>query len=521
MSKKGSKTVSIEIILLLAETESGSVRRDSFISKERKGKESTKEVRKPFLDRLAYRKRSLDLKDKKNKGSSVFSVEKCISELRKNGYIEDIPANVSHPREYKLKCDNLYDLLRILSLIIGSDRVLPNNGNSFERLWEFLRSQYFRVALDRYIFDLLYYFDLWDERLYPITKASYSRMMGDSEFLFRLPIIYRLDLSRPITGHLLEGRENQYVYPDYPNYFRNNFPGEGPALYEEFLRKEKVQSVLLDRLAGDGQSIEGFIFLSEFVMKYLGGKFNLETFEIDGIDFWFNSFWYGPLEEMADTLRRYAPREDTDDKVCILDLQSITRGDHQYENFKPLIVAKKLIHLSLCNPANIEFDELSYNVVPHNDLMSFWGHYPKYTEYPQWRDSIAKRDLFTAEGRLFAQEIIDSISKDTWFPVSLISFIEYFLERPSKLSISPSLALHDSPLIAGKMSIFDKMLKLETGMVSENERIILSVSSENRSLLISHRISAESNRIERISAWSIIFPVHRSFVDGAPISNFE
>jgi hypothetical protein len=523
MGNKGPKTIKTEIILRLTEDKSGTQRRDTFLSKERAGKETSKVVTGGFLESLTNRRKSLNLKENiENKGSSAFSVEKCLSDLRKEGYLESIPEKVSHPKEYRLKCNNLYDLFRIFYLVYDSDQHLMNKGNNYERLRELVASPYFYEAWQRNIFDIIYYFELWDELVYPISKESYFHMIEDQEFFSVLPISYKLDYTNLKTGGHFKNKknENRYVGKDYPSYFRNHFPREGPSMYEDYLRNHELQNVLWERLAGlePNLRIDGFVYLSKFLMKYLGDGFDYESIKISDIDFWFNGFWYGTIEEMVDVFRRYLPWENPNRKLCIAGPRSTGKGYHSYENFKPLIVTKKLVHLSLCSPMNKELDELSYNFIPHSDLMGVFGHYPKFTKYTKLEDPNKPGTFLTDEGCFVIDKVIQSISKDVWFPVSLINFIEYFLQFPCEVSVRPSLTLHDVPVIASKMQIFDKMLKLETGMVSEKERRILLVSGENRNLLISHRISAESNHIERISAWSILFPIHRSFPDDAPLS---
>ncbi len=508
MTNLEPKLIKIEIILHLAKFGSGADRRKAFLLKIRDETGWIKKVNEEFEESLTRRRKSLGNEGKGDKGLSTYSVEKCLSDLKNEGYIESIPEKVSHPREYRLKCNNLSELFRVFDFLYRADRKLANMGNNYERLRELVASPFFAEAWERCIFDLIYYFDLWDELTYPINEESYFQMIADQVFFSKLPISYKLDYTNPETGGYFTRKENErpYVAKDYPNYFRSHFPGVGPCKYEEYLRSHKLQGVLLERLVELEPSlgIDGFIQLSKFLMKYLGDGFDYKSIRVSEIDFWFNDFWYGIIKEMDDLFRRYIPWENQHKNLCIVGLGRINKGYHGYENFRPLIIAKKLLHLSLCSSSNRELDELSYGYIPHSEVMDLFGHYPKFTRYRALKAPNEPGIFLTDSGALFIDKLIQSITKDVWFPAPLINFIEYFLQFPCKLSIRPSMMLYDVRTIAGRMQFFDKWLANEINKAPEDRWKKMLISNEERRILITHWARAEPLRIERISAWDAL-----------------
>lgn len=521
MAGKGPKVIAVALLLVMAGEGAGYAARKEFITSKGSGRAYERVVNPEFLKKmLGQAKKSrknrttnkikVKLKTKKranngDSGFSVFSVEKVIADLTRENYIKSLPKSRIVPADYSIVCENLYDLFRVFNFIYEAEIALPDH-NHFKRLNRFINSPFFKKQFDDRVLDLIYYFDLWDEHIYPLDREYYRIIMGDAKFLSLLPQYCIRDSTDHRGGmYGLTSRRQGYVGKVLPKYFRETCYGVGPIHYEINLKKLGFPRLLFEKLKfyGPLQGISGYVLLSEFLRKYIVGGSDAQATSFEPIDTWFNSFWYGSVGYFRNILQRYDKvlnLEIRADNLCILPTELANNGHHGFENFRPFIIMRKLIHLSHGNKQGKELEEKNYTLRFHDQLMSEFGHFPKYTEYMQLNRPKGGSTFLTEEGRLFVYEGINQIPKKVWYPPSLIYFIEYFLKFPCKLSVQPSLTLNVHDGITGKMNLLDNMLVAGTGVLQSETAKRLISRKRNLESLLSHRIL--STRIEFISGWN-------------------
>ena len=303
MDKRGSSHTKVEILLTLAENEDGIRKREDFLVSNARGGYEIKNRSRFLSERL------------NEKGSDGIGIlEKSLSELARDGFIErtSIGEGIFFKRAYKLKFSGLYGLSRIFSLILEGEKVRSGNSWDYNRLERFIASPFFEKAWHDHILDVIYDFELWDEKKYPLKISKKD--------------------AREIKGY--QGPKDS---SRIPSFFRKYFTGKGPVLYENFLKSEGFTTTLLSSLNGEiPQYINLFTFLeNQYSLGErridLGGKYeaNMDPLRV-ALNTWFNNFWYGNLERETEIFGNAWFKN----KVCRMGLGDLLSGKPSFINLE-------------------------------------------------------------------------------------------------------------------------------------------------------------------------------------------
>ena len=335
MNSRGSTHTKVQIILALTEDPDGRRRRSDFVVTEKRYGKKVKDLR--FLSEKVLL-RYYDSPNPLPTEKGVGIIEKSLSELRAHKLIErkTIYGDGGRYKWYKLKCNSLYELARIFNFIYDSETVSDDYYNGYERLKRFVTSRFFYRAMSLYIFDLIYYFDLWDAEKYPLSRDCCRMLVSKEKRSKHIPKDSTILFFNPFSG------------PDFPRFFRRYFPKEGPALYESYLRESKLQEQYLRDLGlvstretayvMDPEIFDEVLNFFRFLRKLL--QISPETNEpkVDLLDHWFNKFWYMGLLYYVrgiESMRQEnspVPRGQLTNRICILDQGKILLGKHSFPN---------------------------------------------------------------------------------------------------------------------------------------------------------------------------------------------
>ena len=299
MDKRGSSHTKVEILLTLAENEDGIRKREDFLVSNARGGYEIKNRPRLLSERL------------NEKGSDgIGLMEKSLSELARDGQIErtSIGEGIFFKKAYKLNCNSLYDLSRIFSLILEGEKAGSGDPWDYDRLKRFIASPFFKKAWHDHILDVIYDFELWDEKKYPL-KISKE-----------------------------EAREiKKYQGPRAPSgtssFFKKYFTGKGPVLYENSLKSEGFTTTLSSSM---NNMIEQYINLFTFLKqsydqgegkRTLGDLFSPQKVALNA---WFNNFWYGNLERDREMFWSAQLRK----KVCVMGLGELLSGQSSFFNLE-------------------------------------------------------------------------------------------------------------------------------------------------------------------------------------------
>ena len=301
MDRKGSSHTKVEIILALAEDKDGIKKREDFLrSNSRGGYEVVNKQR--FLSEKLIREES----------DGIGIMEKSLSELSRDGYIErtSMGEGIFFKRAYKLKCQDLYELVRTFSFILEAEKANSTDLGEYYKLKRFYESPFFNKAWDEHILDVIYDLGLWDETKYPLK-------------------ISKVDMMEIERYHSLENPKRISFF------FRKYFPDRGPALYEKHLKKGDFPTALWSSMNDEIQNyVNLFMFLE---MEYSLSEREISShknYEL-GIDplkaalnGWFNNFWYGNLEYEKERLSHIRPKGE----LCMLGITGLLKGMHSFPN---------------------------------------------------------------------------------------------------------------------------------------------------------------------------------------------
>ncbi|MEM3193284.1 MAG: hypothetical protein QXV17_11030 [Candidatus Micrarchaeaceae archaeon] len=332
MIKRGVAYTAIEIILKAASNADGKIAtRDLIINV--KGSKMVKDI-----SLLSEHVRGKIGKDKYDPTVGVHIVEKTLSQLKTKGILESetISDGKFKFRGYRLKCSNLFDLAGIYLFILEGEKHWTKGPYSYPRMRRFLMSPFFARAIKEYIFDLIYYFDLWDMKKYPISKRCCEALLAEERKSIGIPYPTPILFYAPFTG------------PSFPNFYRENFPGEGPAKYESFLKSIGFDDVFLRDLglleyhdtgfSVDLDVVEQTAKLFMFVTRTLEIDPIIRRPREDRLTDWFIRIWYGGLEDFITSqknakLPRIAlPWDELVGRVCLRSLGEIVKEGYSFLN---------------------------------------------------------------------------------------------------------------------------------------------------------------------------------------------
>ncbi|MEM3907203.1 MAG: hypothetical protein QXZ17_10145 [Nitrososphaerota archaeon] len=332
MIKRGVAYTAIEIILKAASNADGKIAtRDLIINV--KGSKMVKDT-----GLLSEHVRGKIGKDRYDPTVGVHVVEKTLSQLKTKGILESdtISDGKFKFRGYKLKCANLFDLAGIYLFILEGERHWTNDPYDYPRLIEFLKSPFFYRAIKEYIFDLIYYFNLWDMEKYPISKRCWEGLLAEEGKSAKIGVQNYLLFYTPFTG------------PGFPNFYRENFPNEGPAKYESFLRSIQFDKWFLLNLGLAGYDDPEFTLEMDVVDQTANlFKFvrNPLTVDIETqkplktlLEMWFTHKWYGELDfhvtrlQGAGTILSEIAGGKLKENACIPSLSTIMKDGYSLLN---------------------------------------------------------------------------------------------------------------------------------------------------------------------------------------------
>lgn len=421
MKKRGEKYTDIAVIMKLSADGEGSLPLEEFLTKE--GRAGTI-VKDKMLLSEKVRKRA-DSRYNTADLTGVSSVKKSISGLIKKEIIEKtrIVSGESAKPIYKLKCSNLYELSRIFNYIYDADNWV---SNGYSRLEKFIESSFFFASMETYLLDIVYYFSLWDETKYPVNIATYTHFFSSKEALDYLPdSINHLSINFEGGGdYLITGNA------ELPQIWKRNFPEQGPAAYEKKLRELGVLRSLMARLLyshfGRPMETSEIINFFKFLRKYMEIKKGENFREVEMIDFWFNSFWYGTIQRYVQDMENYYGKGSRSKLVSIIDSDSLFFGLHSFENFRPLKSALIL--------KDDRYQPL------RTQISSDWCHPGRYNDallLPGY--TYLAEGVTTKEGREFIRNTIESGICGTSFAPELIEYLEKMVRVPIKVFTEFSL----------------------------------------------------------------------------------
>lgn len=348
MNSSKSAFTSIQIILKLAEISEGKRKRKDFVASNKKGGKEVKDldILSEKVKEKHYDKSGHPLKDGEA-SIAAESIDKSLNLLKKRKLIEPIRIYEGGRRYagYRLRCKSLYDLAEIFNYIYDAEtkssdyykgfRLFPDSSG-FERLKRFVTSEFFYDAMSLYIFDLIYYFNLWDARKYRLSKEGCKKLISKEGKFKHIPKEPSILYFNPFSG------------PDIPGFFRKFLQNEGPALYESYLKQNMIHNIFLRNLglfpAGektyliDAEVFEEVLNLFRFFRKPLKISPATEELAVDLLDYWFNNFWYIGLSAYVSGVEsmRYEdsiiPKGELTKKVCILDPAKMRLGMHSFPN---------------------------------------------------------------------------------------------------------------------------------------------------------------------------------------------
>ncbi len=303
MDRKGSFHTKVEIILALAENEDGIRKREDFLRSNFRGGYEVVDKSRFLSEKLIM------------EGSDGIGImEKSLSELARDGYIErtSIGEGIFFKKAYKLRVQDMYDLVRIFMFILESEKAKGNNIEEYHRLQRFIESPFFRRAWNDHLLDIIYDLGLWNELDYPLK-------------------IEKDDIERIKEYKPLENMNRTSMF------FRKYFPDRGPSKYEKFLKRSGYPEFLLNQL---NDEIKFHIILFTFLDKEYGEVERNKEYSdyLDmlnnplnyALDTWFNNFWYGNLENEREWFSHANPKG----KLCILGIGRLLMGSHSFPNIE-------------------------------------------------------------------------------------------------------------------------------------------------------------------------------------------
>lgn len=295
MDKRGSSHTKIEIILALAENKDGIHKREDFLISNSRGGTEVRDKKRFLSERLNI-----------EKSDGIGIMEKSLSELKRDRLIEQtsIGEGIFFKRAYRLRCNDIYDLLQIFNFILGSERAKTSDPQEYKRLEEFIKSPFFEKKWYDCILDIVYDLELWDEEKYPLKIKNVAEIKKHTRQQNPLRV---------------------------SSFFRKYFPNQGPGKYENGLREYDFPTALLISLNGEvRQYINLFTFFKIFYdqgegKRTLSDKFSTQRIALNA---WFNNFWYGSLD-----LEAYLSGDKQFKKeTCMLGTAGLVSGVNGFEN---------------------------------------------------------------------------------------------------------------------------------------------------------------------------------------------
>lgn len=443
----------VELLLFLAEKPDG-VRLRKEIVGYRKRVAYVKQKRLLSKNVMA----NLEAKEKQKRdveSTGLGIIEKSIALLKREGYIDAItaPAKGFPKPAYKLRVRNIFDLGKLFSLIYSSDL---KSSNAFVRTQEFIKSPFFLYAFSNHVLEMIYYFCLWDEFKYPIKAESYRKMISTEDNIqSKLPLssmnINRYGMPREFQSpfRVIPGRDD---YQNSPAFFREHFPNEGPAKYENFLKERGFNKFLFIWLVSNKSprkiisfskpvyDLESFDTFFKFLDKYSEPVKKGSGIRIDQLDNWFDKFWYGNL---ASLLNQYLFEPNNKRalrrKVCLLGEGRRKRGLHDFENFIPLLIGNML------NDPETAAEYLK-DYIPKAHRWSTFKFFERSNVFPERcpvKDEKFNRSWIkmTEEGKKFVVSVARSMSGQIRFPNGLLELFKQSLGFHLEIMPLPSLDL--------------------------------------------------------------------------------
>lgn len=395
MNRRGYAHTKVELLLRLADDPEGKQWRRAFITPDGHGKKRVTDICL-ILDCSRYGKEEGWMQNStsgvKDRNPNPYNntmdklpelrtsyIEKALSELKRDSFIETSTIRVGKRRykAYKLKCNTLLDIAHIFYFILDSEPKWDTYPGGYTRLKRFVSSHFFYNAFNKYMFDLIYFYNLWDAEKYPLSKRC-------CEEIFRKEVH-----TKSVISYLSSQHFNPFSGSDFPRFFRRFFPNEGPAKYERYLRENRIDQKFLMDLGlipaeGPGHASEYFqvntevfeemINLFQFMRK--GMVISSETGEprADFLDHWFDIFWYVGLKDYVDSMEgarnenSMIPRGDLTKNVCLQEWGKIRIGKHYFPNAFTIPI--------LCSKHGIPFPNTiagKYKVYKNNEL-TFYNH---------------------------------------------------------------------------------------------------------------------------------------------------
>ncbi|MCL5789440.1 MAG: hypothetical protein M1290_03130 [Candidatus Thermoplasmatota archaeon] len=429
----------VEILLFLAEKPNGVRFREEIV-----GYENHVEYVK--LDRLLSKK-VIAKRDADKDGepdtthathAGVGIVEKSISSLKNGGYIVNGKEMVKGlpKKTYKLRVNNIFDLCKLFDFIHNSDL---KSSNALRRTQKFIDSPFFLESFTDHVLELIYLYCLWDELKYPIRAESYRMMMDPKNNIqSKLPLssmnfgAFALPMMFPESFRPVPSRED---YQNSPAFFRDHFPDEGPAKYENFLKENFFNVFLFMRL---DKNLESVTYFFQFLNKYSEPVKVNSDIRINQLDHWFNEFWYGSLiGRFGNSSENRKYKKAMAKKVCLLDNERRMRGLHDFEEFVPLLIVNMLKDPESTNAYYAEHLRRR----PEIKITDRYGVYPQ--KYPFKEKEFGKATTeITGEGKKFIEDEVRIISNSICLPVGFLEGIERSLGFHLDIIPLPSLDLY-------------------------------------------------------------------------------